>query len=75
MGLWDSGILVQLVDKETGILQKYQYASFENREMAFKRILALWEVSATEEVIKGNKSVVSSSDRCTDNDDGLSNSK
>lgn len=69
MGIFDSGILVQVKDKETGQMQKYQYAGFEKREMAFKRIIALWETSAPSEVWKGNKSVVSSSGLVTDGDE------
>ena len=69
MGIFDSGILVQVQNKETGQLMKYQYASFENRDIAFKRIIALWESTAPEDVWKFNKSVVSSYEFITDGEE------
>jgi hypothetical protein len=69
MGIWDSGILVQVENKESNQMQKYQYASFENRDIAFKRVIALWESTVPKEVWKCNKSVISSNGLVTEGEE------
>jgi hypothetical protein len=61
MGIFDSGILIKYENKEFNKLQRFQYGSFENRELAFKRITALWMATAPEEVWRNNKEQLSSS--------------
>lgn len=69
MGIWDSGILVQVKNKDINQVQKLQYAGFENRDIAFKRVIALWESTVPMEVWKGNKSVMSSNGLATESEE------
>jgi len=58
MKIFDSGILFTY--KEADKTTKVQCGSFENRDIAFKRIYAMWTARAPEEVWKANNSVASS---------------
>jgi hypothetical protein len=62
MGLFNTGINVFHYNKETKVTEKYQFGSFENREVSYKRIFALWKSTVPEERWRSNKSIVSESD-------------
>ena len=65
MGLFNTGIMITQTNQETKQLEKYQFGQFDNRDLAYKRIDALWRNIAPEEVWRGNKSNLGSS---TDNE-------
>ena len=48
MGLFNSGILIEF-KSDSGAVEKYQFGGFENRELALKRIIALWKIRVPEE--------------------------
>ena len=58
MGLFNTGIIIGHFNVLTQQIDKYQFGSFENRELAFKRITALWKDRAPEDVWSNNKKVV-----------------
>lgn len=60
MGIFDSGILIKYESKIFGKLQKFQFGQFENRDLAFKRIVALWKATTPEEVWRNNRENFSS---------------
>lgn len=58
--MFNTGINVLLQNKEKGGVEKYVFGSFDNRDMAYRRIFALWKNRAPEEVwAKGNRSLFS----------------
>ena len=59
MGLFNTGINILHMNSEKQTVEKFVFGSFDNRDMAFKRILALWKNRAPEEVWRSNKSIVS----------------
>ena len=65
MSVFDNGILVTHNNSETKQLEKYQFGQFDTRDLAYKRIDALWRNIAPEEVWKSNRSNLGSS---TDNE-------
>ena len=59
MGLFNTGINIFHFNTQKQVVEKFIFGSFDNRDMAFKRILALWKNRAPEEVWRSNKSVIS----------------
>lgn len=56
MGFFNTGIFVVALNKETSQVEKYIFGSFQDRELTFKRLLALWMSRAPEENWRSNKS-------------------
>jgi hypothetical protein len=55
MGLFNTGIIVGHFNVLMQQIDRYQFGSFENREMAFKRISALWKNRTPEDVWRNSK--------------------
>jgi len=57
MKIFDSGILITAAPaSDEPASTKYQFGSFENRDIAYKRISSLWQIKAPSEVLKTTRS-------------------
>ena len=62
MGIFNNGIIVHQYNHQSQQEDKFQFAQFNDRELAYTRITALWKGRAPIEVWQSNKSIFSGSE-------------